>query len=168
MSKITWRRVSWTRSETFLPASQLRGPKPCTCVSKREKTKFERRGITSIFPPSTFSSWSSKSFRFPSISTPIGCSDQRKDRNRSLIFSDCSGLAWTKMNFEQNHGQWSWNLKKKTESSFPIMQVTKCFRQMRVIFQSSEPLQTWVNLALYVRVVYAKDSSPSRRRPDKL
>ena len=124
MSKITWRRVSWTRSETFLPASQLRGPKPCTCVSKRKKTKFERRGITSIFPPSTFSSWSSKSFRFPSISTPIGCSDQRKDRNRSLIFSDCSGLTWKKLNFEQNHGQWSWNLKrKKTESDFPIMRV---------------------------------------------
>ena len=102
---ITWRRVSWTRSETFLPASQFRGPKPCTCVSKRKKTKFDRRGITSIFPPSTFSSWSSKSFRFPSISTPIGCSDHRKDNNRSLIFSDCSGLTWTKLSYEQNHGQ---------------------------------------------------------------
>ena len=73
----------------------------------------------------------------------LQCNDQRKDGNRSLIFSDCSGLAWTKMNFEQNHGQWSWNLKKKTESSFPIMRVLLTnesnLSELRTIANLSQP-----------------------------
>ena len=85
---MTWRRVSWTRSETFLPASQLRGPNPCTWFkiflrNNEDNLRVEKSNVkqfvlyeeddlaTSIFPPSTFSSWSSNNLRFPSISAPI-------------------------------------------------------------------------------------------------
>ena len=82
-------------------------------------TSVKKTNATSIFPPSTFSNWSSNNLRFPSISAPIGWN--RLDIRRPFGKFPLPGMFWWKC------------VCNVPESVSPCM--WECCKQRRVLLQ---------------------------------